>query len=460
MLFKDGGPFMYLLLLAVPASALLALVWTVLSLLKIRVPLPVWLFAPVSTIGVGLLGTALGMNMALEAIAHASAEMKSTLAAAGYSVALYTTLVGWGVASMSFVAAAWAAGVSLLRAESEDPWDFKLPALLLGGGLLLGVVATAIGIFYGDGPMPILVGLVALMAAPSLSIGSLRTSMEPESRTRLAEGRLVVGVLAMAAPLSMAACAWVSGKVRVMEAVAYASAEMKQTLLGAGMALQDSTLWVGLVATLGTGLLAAVMVAPLLRHISGGRLALHLGGALVLLVPLMAVGGLTASQGSVLQGVIDSTFRMPSRDDLELLYVGKAKEPAHRSVDVVVKRLEVLVHGRPGLRFEVVPDPETGEEVVILPADEQVGGRIPGLGDAFEAAELGPVIVLQAHSETPVRLMAPVLVELKAAGVREVQLVVFSPKGDAVVALPSLPEDRPDATLEELLADNPHPAGY
>lgn len=52
----------------------------------------------------GLLGTIMGLVQAFDAVAHASAEMKQTLLAAGISVAMYTTAGGLIVAIPTLVA--------------------------------------------------------------------------------------------------------------------------------------------------------------------------------------------------------------------------------------------------------------------------------------------------------------------------------------------------------------------
>ena len=55
------------------------------------------MLANVATL-LGLLGTIMGLIMAFDAVAHASAEMKQTLLAAGISVAMFTTAGGLMVA--------------------------------------------------------------------------------------------------------------------------------------------------------------------------------------------------------------------------------------------------------------------------------------------------------------------------------------------------------------------------
>ncbi len=60
------------------------------------------MLANVATL-VGLLGTIMGLIQAFDAVAHASAEMKQTLLAAGISVAMYTTAGGLIVAVPTLV---------------------------------------------------------------------------------------------------------------------------------------------------------------------------------------------------------------------------------------------------------------------------------------------------------------------------------------------------------------------
>jgi len=60
------------------------------------------MLANVATL-LGLLGTIFGLIMAFDAVAHASAEMKQTLLAAGIAVAMYTTAGGLMVAIPTLV---------------------------------------------------------------------------------------------------------------------------------------------------------------------------------------------------------------------------------------------------------------------------------------------------------------------------------------------------------------------
>jgi len=61
------------------------------------------MLANISTL-IGLLGTIMGLVQAFEAVAHASAEMKQTLLAAGISVAMFTTAAGLVAAIPTLVA--------------------------------------------------------------------------------------------------------------------------------------------------------------------------------------------------------------------------------------------------------------------------------------------------------------------------------------------------------------------
>lgn len=91
-MFQEGGPFMYLLILFIPAHLVLTAAQILLAKRVDLVPL-LWA-SVIATVMVGVLGSVSGMTLAFQAVAHASAEMKSTMMAAGVSVALHTTAMG------------------------------------------------------------------------------------------------------------------------------------------------------------------------------------------------------------------------------------------------------------------------------------------------------------------------------------------------------------------------------
>jgi drug/metabolite transporter (DMT)-like permease len=79
ILFRDGGPFMYLIVLMAAGHGLGCLIQLFVARQVDLVPL-LWA-GVVSIVLTGMLGTALGQVMTYSAVANASAEMKSVLVA-------------------------------------------------------------------------------------------------------------------------------------------------------------------------------------------------------------------------------------------------------------------------------------------------------------------------------------------------------------------------------------------
>lgn len=127
-MFMEGGPFMYVLLLMVPVHLLLCLVQAALARhIDIR---PLLWGSVAAQVLTGFLGSLLGMILAFQAVAHASAEMKQTLLANGISVSMFTATGGVMLAIPSlFFAAAAASVVATLKRRDEAAMVEKLEAL-------------------------------------------------------------------------------------------------------------------------------------------------------------------------------------------------------------------------------------------------------------------------------------------------------------------------------------------
>jgi biopolymer transport protein ExbB len=87
------------------------------------------MLANVATL-VGLLGTIMGLVQAFEAVAHASAEMKQTLLAAGISVAMYTTAGGLMVAIPTLILHSIIMGRTNKILDDVDQYGLKTLNLL------------------------------------------------------------------------------------------------------------------------------------------------------------------------------------------------------------------------------------------------------------------------------------------------------------------------------------------
>ena len=103
------------------------------------------MLANVATL-LGLLGTIMGLIQAFEAVAHASAEMKQTLLAAGISVAMYTTAGGLIVAIPTLILHAIILARTNKILDDVDQYGLKTVNLLTArrrGGLKDEVAAEA-----------------------------------------------------------------------------------------------------------------------------------------------------------------------------------------------------------------------------------------------------------------------------------------------------------------------------
>ncbi|TNE92011.1 MAG: MotA/TolQ/ExbB proton channel family protein [Deltaproteobacteria bacterium] len=103
------------------------------------------MLANVATL-LGLLGTIMGLIQAFEAVAHASAEMKQTLLAAGISVAMYTTAGGLIVAIPTLILHAIILARTNKILDDVDQYGLKTVNLLTArrrGGLKEEVAAEA-----------------------------------------------------------------------------------------------------------------------------------------------------------------------------------------------------------------------------------------------------------------------------------------------------------------------------
>jgi len=95
-MFADGGPFMYLIMLAGGAHLIALVIQLVLAK---QVDLTPLLWAGVACIILlGMLGSMMGFILAFHAVAKASPETKQTLLAMGMSVSMYTTAASLMVA--------------------------------------------------------------------------------------------------------------------------------------------------------------------------------------------------------------------------------------------------------------------------------------------------------------------------------------------------------------------------
>ncbi len=222
--FRDGGPFMYLILMASMVAFALPVGCTILQGLGNRLAAPAWLVGPVGLVALGALGSLSGLVQAERALGVADDEYRAVMAASGIAVALYTTtfsqLAAWFVAGFSAFGAALA---GLIGARGEGTWS-------LGPAIATAAVGTLAS------------GLYLVLAWPELRVSALY----PASSALF--GSWCVAALAARRPADEAAAVRTRGVHGVAAALVLLS-----VLAGVGLTQTSTTI---------TGFKALATVAP------------------------------------------------------------------------------------------------------------------------------------------------------------------------------------------------------
>lgn len=253
-MISEGGPLVYVQLMAFLAGTVVAAVAGGLLLANKRFP-PAVLALILSLVPFAAVVSSLrGRVMAMEAVAHASPEMKQTLLAAGIVQGLYPHAISGLLVALPVLLILLMAGVAgVLR----GPRRLALP--LVVGGLTLVLCGAAVA--SGLAQEYLISGLIkaVVYALAGLAVALSLAGRDPRTSAPLA-GATAAAIL----PL-LVACVEASSLANqygeVFMAVAHASAEMKSTLLLAGLELAGAGLpwaWVALVLASVVGVLGVV----------------------------------------------------------------------------------------------------------------------------------------------------------------------------------------------------------
>ncbi|MCB9766243.1 MAG: energy transducer TonB [Alphaproteobacteria bacterium] len=267
-LFHKGGPFMFPILGALILALLGALIGGGLALAKVRVPLAAWLLLPALMVVTGALGTAQGTTTALEAIAHASAEYKSLLAAAGYSFTLIIWVFGLTCAAIALTASALALAAGTALGAGQGATMTWVRALAAGSLTLLGVGAAGVLALMSEIELVLWIPVTLLFGGLACAIAGLRQGAPGPDEDRVAAGAVGVGVMSALAVAACALAVHASGRVVAYEAMAHATPDLLGVLLAAAERTQDAALQVG-----ATGVLVAVITAGFLSMPALGLLS-------------------------------------------------------------------------------------------------------------------------------------------------------------------------------------------
>lgn len=431
MWFRDGGVFMYVILLLGGLSLALAIGLVVLPILRLRVPAPAWLLGPMLTGAVGLLGTVVGLRMAQEAVLYASAELQGTLMAAGLGIALITTFFGWFVAVIPLALGTLGLGVGLVVRPGIGA---RLTLVHAVGPALVGLVG-AVGVAAFSLPA----GALVLVVSLGLVLASLRfpdaqhERFEARDARRVATGRLAVGALGAVGALALSVALRVTGISTAFQAVAQAPAEMRSELVAQGLSEASQGGWAAVVAAVVLILAGALAAAPVSRWLVDAR-------ALVGAVVFVLLGGLPlVSQLLVAHQVSQA------EEHTRPWWEGRVQEL--EALGITVPQAEqgaflfehqVLTAGPGGLELDgqTIPWGAQVREGVIWPLFEALDGRAVRAADL--AARTGMIdfdggLLLEADAELSWIKLEPVLRTAGAARWMRLEVVVWD--GTALEAL-------------------------
>lgn len=230
-LVLEGGPLQYAILLLAGLGLPLTLLFGLASV-RFRIPSAASMAVPAVMVAMGVFGTWLGLTQARMALAHASPEIVPVLAAAGLSVALYTTVLG---------------------------------GLLVGGLLLVQAV------------------LAVVAAGPQLG----DPEAVPTARTELVVGGCLAAATGSA---TWGWTAWWWGRSGYWSALSRAAPEVREVLMAAAVA--DAFPWVVVAGGVTVAALLAGTVALVLRQDTlTPRSLVGLGVSATLAVAMLALPG-------------------------------------------------------------------------------------------------------------------------------------------------------------------------
>ena len=297
-IFQDGGPFMYVVLLAALAGPMVVLLAIVAGMVRVRVPAVVWFLVPLAAILLGAVGTLLSLGLATEAIAYASAEMKGVLGHAGYAAAILPESAGLFVAGGLLGLGVWGAGISAAADPGEEPVTTVVPAIIGGGVAAAGGLALiGWGLLAHSGMAGVAAGGTLLLCAPAVVLGGARSGTTKAELARQAEHRLALLLCLTGAVVCIAGGAWLSGQGELHRSIAHASPELRGPLSAVGVFASQHALRVGPAATLIAAISGGIALLPVAPHLASGR---TFASIVLIGLGLLACGGLGGVQYSQL----------------------------------------------------------------------------------------------------------------------------------------------------------------
>jgi len=294
---------MYLILLLAGLGGVGGGLLTVLQGVGKRIPAALWVVAPAGVATLGGLGTISGITMTRKALAAVSPETAPMLAAAGLGASIHTTTLGLLGAAGLLAMSALGLAVSIAGSTPDAQWS--IPHALPAAGVLgVGAISLGVGTALDLGPAGALPGLFALLGSGAAFAAAVRWPPDPDDKRRVAHGRIAVAGLLGASVLFAGLLAGAIQESQGYQAMLAATELDHEVRLVAIEALSRRGRWLGLMAGIPAGLIAATTAWPVRHHVgdtagwvSGG---IGAAGIVVALFSLFSAG---AAQDAVWRAV-------------------------------------------------------------------------------------------------------------------------------------------------------------
>lgn len=400
---RDGGVWMMPVGMATVAGSGAALLFGLVTALKVRVPLALWGVMPALVLAVGANGTAWGVVETFQAAAWAPGGMVDTMVPGGMSIALITTVAALLCVVLIGVNTAWAAGlgglVASLGAEARVSAVGALLVLVGVGGA--GVVALLVATLLGLSQPFQLAAWVGLLTVVPVTLVALRRPAvddddeeEPAEaeRHRRREARVheVVRVARTAAAgglvLASAAAttaAFVIGRSSQLRILATAPPELRETAVQAWSDGVTGTVLGALVTLVALGVALALVALGGRGEPRRGRLPWGLAAAGLAVLPVASVAYAVVRTESlpgrfdVRRVDVEATLEEvagPPRLERVGPYLGRADLVGtvavwQRNGDLETRESTVRIDGKPppedALRTGIVP----WNAILLVPSD-------------------------------------------------------------------------------------------
>lgn len=288
-LFREGGEFMYLVLMLAVPGMLLGAILAITTSLGHRVPAAVWLVFPLTVIGMGAVGAWAGTELASKAIGSASNVEIQLMASMGYAIARYPDGLGLFLGAFLLTITALCGGIATTVGSGEGArWQ---PAAGIAIATAALVIAAGLGLWtFGQrtAPGPLLIPTALALGGLGCGLGALRTPAGEDGEQKAAAARLFLGFCAVGGVLCAVALGELSGDSTTHRALATAAPEMRLSLAWSGRTTAETASLLGWIAVPAMIALAAIPAVPRLGHLANTRTLVSGAVALVLFVPLGA----------------------------------------------------------------------------------------------------------------------------------------------------------------------------